>query len=200
MTIQAIKVMRQEKDGRGGLIFNISSLAGVCAFLGHMYYHVGKFAIEGQAESVAREMHPDRNSKPLPHFLVLSSSNIITKFPLVNFCIVEPAGVKTNFEGSSKRYMPPHEAYTAADMPARKLEALVKGALKTRAGIELITIAKSLWGVASREQKVPLHLTLGAMVVYLIKMELGARLQGLEDIKELSAVDKQAGCKVGSCL
>ena len=39
--------MRQEKDGRGGLIFNISSLAGVCAFLGHMYYHVGKFAIEG---------------------------------------------------------------------------------------------------------------------------------------------------------
>ena len=47
--------------------------------------------------------------------------------------------------------MLPYEAYTAADMLARKIEALVKGALKTRAGIELITIAKFLWEVASRE-------------------------------------------------
>jgi NAD(P)-dependent dehydrogenase (short-subunit alcohol dehydrogenase family) len=63
VTMHAIKVMRQEKDHRGGLIFNISSLAGVCAFPGHAYYHAGKFAVEGWTESVAREMHPDWNSE-----------------------------------------------------------------------------------------------------------------------------------------
>ncbi len=64
VTTGAIEVMRQAKDARGGLIFNISSLAGLCGFPGHAYYHAGKFAVEGFTESVAREMHPDWNSKP----------------------------------------------------------------------------------------------------------------------------------------
>lgn len=63
VTTQAIGVMRQGKDQRGGLIFNISSLAGLCGFPGHAYYHASKFAVEGFTESVAREMHPDWNSK-----------------------------------------------------------------------------------------------------------------------------------------
>jgi hypothetical protein len=86
--------------------------------------------------------------------------------------------------------MPPHEAYTSPDMPARKLEHLVKGALKTGAGIEPIAIAKALFEVANREQKVPLHLPLGATAVHLIKMKLSSRLKELEDVKELSAVDQ----------
>ena len=65
VTMHAVKVMRQRKDHRGGLIFNISSLAGVCAFPGHAYYHAGKFAVEGWTESVAREMHPDWNSESI---------------------------------------------------------------------------------------------------------------------------------------
>ena len=65
VTMHAIEVMRQEKNHRGGLIFNISSLAGICAFPGHAYYHAGKFAVEGWTESVAREMHPDWNSEPI---------------------------------------------------------------------------------------------------------------------------------------
>lgn len=54
-----------QKDGshRGGLIFNVSSLAGFIGLPGHAYYHAGKFAVEGFSESVAREMHPDWNSK-----------------------------------------------------------------------------------------------------------------------------------------
>lgn len=63
VTVRAVEVMRQAADHRGGLIFNISSLAGLCAFPGHAYYHAGKFAVEGFSESVAREMHPDWNSK-----------------------------------------------------------------------------------------------------------------------------------------
>lgn len=63
VSMKAVEAMRQEKDHRGGLIFNVSSLAGVCAFPGHAYYHAGKFAVEGWTESVAKEMHPDWNSK-----------------------------------------------------------------------------------------------------------------------------------------
>lgn len=63
VTMNAVKVMRQENDHRGGLIFNISSLAGVCGFPGHAFYHAGKFAVEGWTESVAREMHPDWNGE-----------------------------------------------------------------------------------------------------------------------------------------
>jgi short-subunit dehydrogenase len=40
----------------------MSSLAGVCAFPGHAFYHASKFAVEGWSESVAREVHPDWNS------------------------------------------------------------------------------------------------------------------------------------------
>jgi len=64
VTVRAIEVMRQSKEHRGGLIFNISSLAGICAFPGHAYYHAGKHAVEGWTESVAKEMHPDWNSRP----------------------------------------------------------------------------------------------------------------------------------------
>jgi NAD(P)-dependent dehydrogenase (short-subunit alcohol dehydrogenase family) len=63
MTTRSISVMRQAKDRQGGLIFQISSLAGLCAFPGHAFYHAGKFAVEGFSESVAREMHPDWKSE-----------------------------------------------------------------------------------------------------------------------------------------
>jgi NAD(P)-dependent dehydrogenase (short-subunit alcohol dehydrogenase family) len=66
VTVRAIAVMRQAKEHRGGLIFNISSLAGLCGFPGHAYYHASKFAVEGFSESVAREVHPDWNSKFQP--------------------------------------------------------------------------------------------------------------------------------------
>jgi len=63
VTMKAVGIMRQSEEGRGGLIFNISSLAGLIGFPGHAYYHAGKFAVEGFTESVAREMNPDWNSK-----------------------------------------------------------------------------------------------------------------------------------------
>lgn len=63
VTTRAIEIMRQGKDQRGGLIVNLSSLAGLCGFPGHAYYHASKFAVEGFTESVAREMHPDWNSE-----------------------------------------------------------------------------------------------------------------------------------------
>lgn len=68
VTMRAVSVMRASSVGngekRGGVIFNISSLAGLCAFPGHAFYHAGKFAVEGWSESFAREVHPDWNGIP----------------------------------------------------------------------------------------------------------------------------------------
>jgi len=165
ITMHSVKIMRE--NHRGGLIFNVSSLGGVCAFPGHAYYHAGKFAVTGWTESVAREMHPDWN---------------------IHFCILEPGGIKTNFETSSKKHIKPHEAYAAGDMPARQLESYVEQALKSNPGfaLEPSALAKVVFEVASRKQKVPLFLPFGAAAVHMMKSKLEERLQGLEDVKELS--------------
>jgi len=167
VTMNAIKVMRQEKDHRGGLIFNISSLAGVCGFPGHAFYHAGKFAVEGWTESVAREMHPDWN---------------------INFCIVEPSGVKTRFETHSKINTKPHEAYAGDDMPARKLESYVNKGIQAGSGIEPIKVAETLFQVASRNDNVPLYLPLGNTAAMLIQAKLQQRLQDLEAVRDISAI------------
>nr|P0CU82.1 RecName: Full=Oxidoreductase calM; AltName: Full=Calbistrin biosynthesis cluster protein N [Penicillium decumbens] len=168
VTLKAIEVMRQSKDHRGGLIFNISSLAGICAFPGHAFYHASKFAVEGWSESVAREMHPDWN---------------------IHFCIVEPSAVKTNFETTSKKRTQPHEAYAGADMPARQLETFVKKGLEAGVGFEPSAVANVLYKVASRNEKVPLRLPLSATAVKLITAKLQVQLQDLETVSELSAID-----------
>ncbi|KAJ9136553.1 Short-chain dehydrogenase/reductase-like protein SDR [Pleurostoma richardsiae] len=171
VTTRAIEVMRQAEDHRGGIIFNISSLAGLCAFPGHAYYHAGKFAVEGWSESVAREMHPDWN---------------------INFCIVEPSGVKTNFEGHSKAHTKPHPAYMADDMPARKLEAFVGQGIKKGVGmLEPSEVAEAIYKIASRGEQVPLRLPLGPTAWKLAKMKFEGLLKDLDAVKEISAMGQQ---------
>ncbi|KAI6916846.1 hypothetical protein KC355_g17682, partial [Hortaea werneckii] len=62
VAMKAVEIMRQRPGRDGGLVFNMSSLAGVCAFPGHAFYHASKYAVEGWTESVAREMSPEWNS------------------------------------------------------------------------------------------------------------------------------------------
>ncbi|KAI1347270.1 NAD(P)-binding protein [Xylaria sp. FL0043] len=167
---RAAKVMRQSKERRGGVIFNISSLAGVAAFPGFSFYHASKFAVEGWSESFARELHPDWN---------------------INVCIVEPGGIKTNFERGSKRYTKIHEDYDGDDMPARKLAAWVKKGIASGAGVEASAVAEVLYRVATRNEEIPLWLPLTSNAAQLIKMKLQARLDNLEAVKELTPIDKK---------
>ncbi|KAK4247207.1 hypothetical protein C7999DRAFT_41449 [Corynascus novoguineensis] len=171
VTTHAVRAMRQHLNKRGGIIFNVSSLAGLCAFPGHAYYHAGKFAVEGFSESVAREVHPDWG---------------------INVCIVEPSGVKTNFEGHSKARTQPHPAYTAADMPARKLEAYVNMGIKSGAGMtEPSAVAEAIYAVASRGERVPLRLPLGAVAWRMGKARFEGLMQDFEAVKELSGLGAQ---------
>ncbi|KAJ5351589.1 short-chain dehydrogenase/reductase-like protein SDR [Penicillium brevicompactum] len=170
VTTRSIAVMRQDKDHRGGLIFQISSLAGLCAFPGHAFYHAGKFAVEGFSESVAREMHPDWN---------------------INFCIVEPSGVRTNFEGHSKAKIEPHPAYVDESMPARKLEKYVNAGMKLGVGMEPSALAETLFTIASREECVPLRLPLGAVSWKLSMSKFETLLNDFEAVKDISAMGEQ---------
>ena len=74
ITTRAIANMRIHPTHRGGIIFNISSLAGFYPLPGHAYYHASKFAVEGWSESVAKELHPDWNSS----CLLCSSSSLLS--------------------------------------------------------------------------------------------------------------------------
>ncbi|KAF3800407.1 putative oxidoreductase [Colletotrichum gloeosporioides] len=170
VSTRAIGVMRQHPEHRGGVIFNISSLAGQVGLPGHAYYHASKWAVEGWSESVAREMHPDWN---------------------INFCIVEPAGVKTNFEGHSKAHTAPHPAYAASDMPARALERYVNAGLKMGMGAEPSAIADAIYGIASRGEKIPLRVPLVATAWKMIKGKFDGFLPELEAIKDISAMGQQ---------
>ncbi|KAK3994180.1 hypothetical protein QBC44DRAFT_48328 [Cladorrhinum sp. PSN332] len=171
VTTRAIEVMRQHETHRGGVIFNISSLAGQLGFPGHAYYHAGKWAVEGLTESVAREVHPDWN---------------------INFCIVEPSGVKTSFEGHSKANTKPHPAYSADTMPSRVLEKYVQMGIKSGVGmLEPDAVAEAIYNVATRRQPIPLRLPLGPVAWKMIKSKHEAALKELESVKELSAMGKE---------
>ncbi|KAI1435426.1 NAD(P)-binding protein [Xylaria sp. CBS 124048] len=170
VTTNATRVMRQSKGHRGGIIFNISSLAGVAAFPGYSFYHASKFAVEGWSESFARELHPDWN---------------------INFCIVEPGGVKTEFERGSKKHTKVHEAYDGADMPARKLMGWVKKGLASGVGTPPSAVAEVLYLVASRNERVPLWLPLTSNAAGIMKMKLQARLDNLEEVENLTGIDKK---------
>ncbi|TVY45596.1 putative oxidoreductase [Lachnellula occidentalis] len=206
VTTRAVENMRQAHDHRGGLIFNISSLAGFLGLPGHAFYHASKFAVEGFSESVAREMHPDWNSKSTFPFHNTSSDLwthvqyykeciVVTNSSSspVNFCIVEPAGVKTEFEGHSKARTVPHPAYAAPDMPARILESYVSKGIKAGAAslMEPSAVAEAIFAIASRGERIPLRLPLGAVAWKMAKASLEERLGDLDKIKDVSAMGKE---------
>lgn len=105
-------------------------------------------------------------------------------------CIVEPGGVRTEFEHGSKKYTRIHEAYDGADMPARQLAAWVKKAAATEGGVPPSAVAEVLYHVATRNIRVPLWLPLTSYVARLIKIKLQKQLKNLEQVKNLTVTEK----------
>lgn len=114
--------------------------------------------------------------------------NVMLTEITVNFCIVEPSGVKSNFEGHSKVHTAPHPAYAAPDMPARKLAAYVKKGLELGVGMEPSAIAEAIYNVADRGERLPLRLPLGAVAYKMIKARFESALKELEEVKHISAM------------
>ncbi|RMZ29026.1 hypothetical protein D0859_06892 [Hortaea werneckii] len=162
VAMKAVEIMRQRPRRDGGLVFNLSSLAGVCAFPGHAFYHASKFAVEGWTDSVAREMSPEWKS------------------------------VKTNFEGHSKAHTALHPAYADPAMPSRKLEVFVNKGMGMGMGLEPAMVAKAMYDVASRGEKVPLRLPLSSTAVNMMRGALQEKLKALDEVESFTAVDMPA--------
>lgn len=83
-------------------------------------------------------------------------------------------------------------------MPARQLEFFVRKGLESGVGVQPIEVAKVLYKVASRNEKVPVRLPLSTTAFNLITAKLQGQLAALEDVKELGSIDKdQAQFKLG---
>lgn len=96
--------------------------------------------------------------------------------------------MKTNFEGHSKVRTKPHPAYVADDMPSRKLEAYVNMGIKAGMGMEPSEIAEAIYNLASRGERIPLRVPLGATAWNLIKAKCEGLLGELDAVKEISAL------------
>lgn len=128
---------------------------------------------------------------PLPATSEAVVANYVPLSPssTVNICIVEPSGVRTNFEGHSKARTEPHPAYAADDMPSRKLEKYVQMGIKSGMGmIEPSAIADAIFSIASRGERVPLRVPLGPVAWKMAKAKYEAALKDLDEIEELSAL------------
>lgn len=75
-------------------------------------------------------------------------------------------------------------------MPARQLDAFLERALKAGAGVDPLDVAKTLFLVASRGEKIPLRLPLTVAAVGLIKAKLKGQLEELEKVEALAGIDK----------
>ncbi|PYH92635.1 NAD(P)-binding protein [Aspergillus ellipticus CBS 707.79] len=79
-TLNAVRIMRQHKDHRGGSIFNLSSVAG------------------GWRESVAREMHPDWNI----HFCLVKPGAVKMNFGTTSKKHIKPHEAYDGFDMPSR--------------------------------------------------------------------------------------------------
>ena len=133
-------------------------------------------------------MHLVYVSKPVKEMIVANSLFAST----VNFCIIEPGAVKTNFAGHSKAHTKPHPAYAADDMPSRKLEAYVSKGINSGAAIDPSAVAEVIFNIASRGERIPLRLPLGAVAWNIAKSKFEGLLAELDAVKELSAMGQEA--------
>jgi hypothetical protein len=77
-------------------------------------------------------------------------------------------------------------------MPARKLEAYVNMGIKSGAGMmEPSAAAEAIYKVASRGERIPLRLPLGAVAWRMGKAKFEGLLQEFEAVKEISGMGEQ---------
>ncbi|MEU8971110.1 oxidoreductase [Streptomyces monashensis] len=143
---------------RSGCIVQMSSVGGVLATLGGSAYAGTKFALEGLSEGLAAEV---------AHLGI-------------HVLIVEPGPFRTDFTGRSVRWADPIDDYRSALGPAREQFLAMHGTQPgdpARAARAVIT--------ATRMEKPPLRLPLGAGAVDRIRERLRLRLQEVDATEPL---------------
>ncbi|KAJ5115791.1 NAD(P)-binding protein [Penicillium angulare] len=162
VTQQALKVFREiNPKGRGGTVVQVSSVGGFLTAPGHSFYHASKFALEGFTKSVAKEVHPEWN---------------------INFLILSPGGVHTNFAESSLLSPPRHAAY---DLPEGAFSQLAACIHSQPTWSDPNSCARVLFDcvVRQNERSLPTRLLMGSETVPYVKDEIKHMLEEVEDWK-----------------
>ncbi|KAI0401187.1 retinol dehydrogenase 8 [Xylaria palmicola] len=144
VTKRALSVLRDEnpKTGqRGGAVLFVSSMGGYITTPGSAFYHASKFAMEGFAESVAKELDAGWN---------------------VHLSILEPGGTTTEYLGRSFRTTAArHPAYAAAHMPTNAMLGLLGNAGLRATFSSADDIARAMWELLTRGERIPIRVPLG---------------------------------------
>ncbi|TRX92681.1 hypothetical protein FHL15_006355 [Xylaria flabelliformis] len=178
VTKRALSVLRDEnpKTGQqGGVILFVSSMGGFITTPGGAFYHASKFAMEGFAESVAKELDPAWN---------------------IHFSILEPGGTTTEYLGRSFKYMATrHPAYAAPQMPTNAMLGLLgnKELLKNFSSAD--DIARAMWELLTRGQSIPIRVPLGEDAWDYVVAETDNVKKELDSLKEFR-IDEDERCTV----
>ncbi|MBT2419307.1 SDR family NAD(P)-dependent oxidoreductase [Streptomyces sp. ISL-22] len=143
---------------RSGCIVQMSSVGGVLATLGGTAYAGTKFALEGLSEGLAAEV---------AHLGI-------------HVLIVEPGPFRTDFTGRSVRWADPIDDYRSVLDPAKQQFLAMHGTQPgdpARAARAVIT--------ATRMEKPPLRLPLGANAIDRIRERLQRRLREVDEVEAL---------------
>ncbi|KAI0426509.1 retinol dehydrogenase 8 [Xylaria sp. FL1042] len=178
VTKRALGVMRDEnpKTGQqGGVVFFVSSMGGFVTTPGSAYYHASKFAMEGFAQSVAKELDPRWN---------------------IHFSVLEPGGTTTEYLGRSFKMMGArHPAYSAPDMPTNTMLGLL-GNMELRKGFSSADdIARGMWELVTRGKKIPMRVPLGKDAWAAVVDEVG-KVKG--ELEELGPFSTSFGGDIGA--
>ncbi|KAI0773187.1 NAD-P-binding protein [Trametes elegans] len=146
---EAVRFMREvNPPGRGGRIIQITSGTGISGFPGCGFYSAGKHAVEGLAETLAKEADSAWNIK-------------ITLIPL--------GGFVTKAVSTSMVKLPPHPAYLKPGLPSTlSRQAVLAGTPDVKG--DTAKAAQALYRL-SELQDPPMHLVLGKDAIILARKQ-----------------------------
>ncbi|KAI5864223.1 NAD(P)-binding protein [Durotheca rogersii] len=170
VTKRALGVMRDANArggrGRGGVIINVSSMGGFFGSPGSAFYHASKFALEGFAEAVAKELDPAWN---------------------IHVCNAEPGGVRTRYAASARRLEPRHPAYAAdAALGTNRMLAFLGDPSRHDVFAAAPEVAAAIYQVAAAGRRIPIRVPLGLDAWGAVAAELDRVRADLDEFKELS--------------
>ncbi|KAI1101915.1 NAD(P)-binding protein [Jackrogersella minutella] len=183
VTKRALSIFRDANPRtgqRGGVIVNVTSMGGFFGSPGNAFYHGSKFALEGFAESVAKEVPPEWN---------------------IHVCNVEPGGVRTRYATSSLKRMSRHPAYEGVpDGATNGMLAFMEAAELHEGFAEPEEVARGIYAVVGRGRRIPIRVPLGRDAWGMVMAEIERVKEDLEECKDISCAmggqDVDAAAKI----
>ncbi|KIM84972.1 hypothetical protein PILCRDRAFT_817812 [Piloderma croceum F 1598] len=158
---EAVRFFREDNPAHaGGRILNISSAGGFSGNPTMAFYSASKFALEGFSESLSKELPTEWNIK---------------------VTIIEPGGVRTEWNKGNMIKVPTHPAYTGADAPSTTFRPLINVEYTG----DPIKVAKALITIAKADDP-PMRLLLGADTLHMIRFKCQTLLKDANDWEALS--------------